>query len=236
MNAIILAAGMGTRFKDITKNNHKALLPIGGIPNIERTINYLKEFGIKDITIVTGHMSNLFSYLENKYNCKLIYNKHYQRYNNIYSLYCALNDFNDTFVIDADVVLFNNLFIESKNSCYYTILRPQSGDLEWVPITNSEGRVCRIDITNKKMPSMLGISYWTAEACKRIKLEFEKYLDENILLNPKLYWDNIPIKLLDEIFVTTHIINSNAAGEMDTVENYNEICSRIINRPYIFDV
>lgn len=227
MNAIILAAGMGTRFKDITKNNHKALLPIGGVPNIERTINYLREFGIKDISVVTGHMSELFSYLEEKYECRLIYNEHYQKYNNIYSLYCALEYFNDTLVIDADVVLFNNLFIESKNSCYYTILRPQSKDLEWVPVTNSEGRVTKIDITNEHRPSMLGISYWTPEACERIKLEFEKYLDETVLLNPKLYWDDIPIKLLNEIFVTTHIINSNEAGEMDTIENYTEICERI---------
>lgn len=227
MNAIILAAGMGTRFKDITKNNHKALLPIGGVPNIERTINYLREFGIKDISVVTGHMSKLFSYLEEKYGCRLIYNEHYQKYNNIYSLYCALEYFNDTLVIDADVVLFNNLFIESKNSCYYTILRPQSKDLEWVPVTNSEGRVTKIDITNKHRPSMLGISYWTSEACEHIKLEFDKYLDETILLNPKLYWDNIPIKLLNEIFVTTYTIDSNEAGEMDTIENYNEICERI---------
>ena len=41
MNAIILAAGLGSRLKELTKNKHKALFEIEGVPNIERTLyNY----------------------------------------------------------------------------------------------------------------------------------------------------------------------------------------------------
>ena len=48
MNAIILAAGLGSRFKDVTKTIHKALLPLkDGTPNIERTIEYLIDANIK---------------------------------------------------------------------------------------------------------------------------------------------------------------------------------------------
>ena len=49
MNAIILAAGLGSRLKELTKNKHKALFEIEGIPNIERTINFLNEINIKEI-------------------------------------------------------------------------------------------------------------------------------------------------------------------------------------------
>ncbi|HHH4566492.1 TPA: NTP transferase domain-containing protein, partial [Morganella morganii] len=73
MNAVILAAGLGSRFGDITKKTHKALLPIGGIPNIERTIQYLSEFGITEIVIVTGHLAHQFEYLQEKYGCILIH-------------------------------------------------------------------------------------------------------------------------------------------------------------------
>lgn len=227
MNAIILAAGIGSRFKDITKNNHKALLPVGGMPNIERTINYLNDFGIDQITIVIGHMSGLFSYLSNKYNCKLVFNEKYKDYNNIYSLYCALGDLNDTLVIDADVVLFENIFVKKDFSLYYTILRPKSDNLEWVPVMNLDGRVTDINITSDHKPSMLGISYWNSVACDRIKAEYDKYMNPQTLLNPKLYWDNIPLNLLDELPVFTHVIKERAAGEMDTIENYKSICSQI---------
>ncbi|HDR1061262.1 TPA: NTP transferase domain-containing protein, partial [Pasteurella multocida] len=78
MNAIILAAGLGSRFKDVTKKIHKSLLPINGIPNIENTIQNLIEAGIDDIYIVTGHLSEQFSYLKEKYKCKILNNEKYK--------------------------------------------------------------------------------------------------------------------------------------------------------------
>ncbi|WP_158076055.1 NTP transferase domain-containing protein, partial [Rodentibacter trehalosifermentans] len=77
MNAIILAAGLGSRFKEVSKNTHKALLPINGLPNIERTIKFLKQADINDIYIVTGHLAKQFDYLSEKYSCHLLYNEKY---------------------------------------------------------------------------------------------------------------------------------------------------------------
>ena len=51
MNAIILAAGLGSRFKDITKKEHKSLLKIGDKPNLERTIEYLTDAKVEKIII-----------------------------------------------------------------------------------------------------------------------------------------------------------------------------------------
>lgn len=110
MNAIILSAGLGSRFKEKTKNKHKSLFEINGIPNIERTIIYLHEAGIENIYIITGYLSEQFNYLKSKYNCHLIYNEKYKEYNNIYSFYLAKNFFGDSYVIDSDVVLFKNIF------------------------------------------------------------------------------------------------------------------------------
>ncbi|WP_342221681.1 NTP transferase domain-containing protein [Candidatus Fukatsuia endosymbiont of Tuberolachnus salignus] len=169
MNAIILAAGLGSRFGDITKKNHKALLPVGSMPNIERTINSLKEFGIIEIHIVTGHMHHLFEYLKEKHACNLIYNEKYAQYNSIYSLYCAQEFFNDTLVIDADVVLLENIFQQSLYSCYYIIQRSRSEENEWVPCLNEEGFVENIVVTNKYLPSLLGVSYWVQTDCQLIK-------------------------------------------------------------------
>ena len=55
MNAIILAAGLGSRFKDITKKEHKSLLKIGDKPNLERTIEYLTDVKVEKIIIVVGY-------------------------------------------------------------------------------------------------------------------------------------------------------------------------------------
>ncbi|WP_446470091.1 NTP transferase domain-containing protein [Xenorhabdus stockiae] len=229
MNAIILAAGLGSRFKELTINNHKALLPINGIPNIERTIKYLNEFGINEIHIVTGHMSHLFDYLKDKYQCNLIHNIHYADYNSIYSFKLASEFFNDSIVIDADVVLLENIFVRLEKNTYYVIKRQESLDKEWIPILNGNGIIEKIDISNINKPSLLGISYWNAVACDLIKRELPKYLDEETLRNNTFYWDNIPASLFGKIKVGIHLVEKNHAAEMDTIENYNYICNYLIN-------
>lgn len=78
MNAIILAAGSGSRFQELSKITHKAMLKIQGVANIERTIVYLKEAMVDDIYIVIGHLKEQFLYLEKKYNVKLIFNENYE--------------------------------------------------------------------------------------------------------------------------------------------------------------
>lgn len=87
MNAIILAAGMGTRLRPLTNDTPKALVKVNGQPIIERQIEYLKEIGINDIIIMTGYLHEKFSYLSDKYGVKLIFNDKYDTYNNGYTMY-----------------------------------------------------------------------------------------------------------------------------------------------------
>ncbi len=52
MKAIILAGGRGKRLRPITDKIPKPLIPINGKPLIERTIKYLKKYGITEIIII----------------------------------------------------------------------------------------------------------------------------------------------------------------------------------------
>ncbi|HNE25737.1 MAG TPA: NTP transferase domain-containing protein [Pseudomonadales bacterium] len=54
---LIPAAGKGSRAVPYTENQHKALLNINGVPNIERIIAIMRDdLSIKDIVIVVGHL------------------------------------------------------------------------------------------------------------------------------------------------------------------------------------
>ena len=224
MNAIILAAGLGSRLKEITKNKHKALIEIKGIPNIERTILYLKEAGIDEIYIVTGYLSGQFEYLTYKYGCKLIKNNKYREYNNIYSFYLASEYLCDSYVIDSDVVLFKNIFLDKPVfSTYYTIIRPESDELEWNPVINENGIVTDIIISSRHLPSLLGVSFWNQGDSKKILAELEKYNNLDILKNGKLYWDNIPMSLLDSMEVRVRELSISDAYEMDNIMHYEFI-------------
>lgn len=61
MNAIILAAGLGTRLGDLTSNDPKALVKIAGRTMLEHQISHLKEAGFDHIVINMHHFSNLIS-------------------------------------------------------------------------------------------------------------------------------------------------------------------------------
>ena len=67
MQAILLSGGFGKRLKPLTDYLPKPLIPICNYPIIEWQIRYFKKFGIKDLVICAGYLSeNLISYLESK--------------------------------------------------------------------------------------------------------------------------------------------------------------------------
>ncbi len=55
MHALILAAGFGTRLKPFTDKHPKALVPVNDVPLILYILDFLKENGIKNITINLHH-------------------------------------------------------------------------------------------------------------------------------------------------------------------------------------
>lgn len=55
MKALILAAGVGSRLKPLTDATPKALLPVGGVPMLERVAVRLKAAGVKSFVVNAHH-------------------------------------------------------------------------------------------------------------------------------------------------------------------------------------
>lgn len=222
MNAIILAAGLGSRFQELSKITHKAMLKIQGVANIERTIVYLKEAMIDDIYIVIGHLKEQFLYLEEKYNVKLIFNENYEKYNSIYSFYKASSFFSDSFVIDCDVVLNENIFLQKQTlSTYYCILR--NTESEWY-VKLEKNLIVSIDTSLSNGLALLGVSYFCASDCVKIKENLRKFLTPIYLLDKKMYWDNIVLDMLSKLKIQA--IEVKNCYEMDNLKEYEEILSK----------
>lgn len=58
MKAMIFAAGLGTRFKPWTNEHPKALALVNGKPLLQRNIEYLQQFGIKEVIVNVHHFAN----------------------------------------------------------------------------------------------------------------------------------------------------------------------------------
>lgn len=67
MKAMILAAGLGTRLKPWTMYHPKALVPVKGIPMLERVLRRLKEEGFGEVVVNIHHFGDqIIEYLENR--------------------------------------------------------------------------------------------------------------------------------------------------------------------------
>ncbi len=58
MKTVILAAGMGTRMKELTDNIPKPLLKVNGKPLLEHILEKLKTVGVKDVLLIVGYLSD----------------------------------------------------------------------------------------------------------------------------------------------------------------------------------
>ena len=55
MQAVILAAGEGTRLRPLTHGKPKAMIPVANRPVIAHVIDSLLANGIRDIVVVVGY-------------------------------------------------------------------------------------------------------------------------------------------------------------------------------------
>lgn len=71
--ALLFAAGLGTRLKPFTDNHPKALAVVNGKTLLERNIEYLKSFGIKEFVINVHHFSDqILDFLQSKNNFEVL--------------------------------------------------------------------------------------------------------------------------------------------------------------------
>ena len=117
MQAIILAAGMGRRLGEYTKDNTKCMLPVNGVRLIDRTLNQLAELKLARVVIVVGYQGqNLIDYIGDRYNGKIkiefVNNPDYDKTNNIYSLALAKDKLqeDDTLLIESDLIYDDGMF------------------------------------------------------------------------------------------------------------------------------
>jgi N-acetyl-alpha-D-muramate 1-phosphate uridylyltransferase len=57
MKAMIFAAGLGTRFKPWTDKHPKALAVVNGKSLLQRNVEYLQQYGIKDVVVNVHHFA-----------------------------------------------------------------------------------------------------------------------------------------------------------------------------------
>lgn len=218
MNAIILAAGMGTRLRPLTNDRPKCLVEVNGFPMVERQIQFLKEKGINDITLISGYKANALDYLKGKYGVDIVFNDRYETCNNINSLYIVRERFSDTYVLEGDVYMDKNILLsEVSQSTYFA--RKKKYENEWGLEVDENNKLVHINIGDGDGFLMSGISYWKGEDCKKIVAHMEEVYSSKDYTN--LYWDNMVLDIYPELDI--YVKEIEGIYEIDTPEELKEV-------------
>lgn len=118
MQAIILAAGMGKRLKELTQNNTKCMVKVNGISLIDRMLHQIQNQHVSRIVIVVGYEGQkLIDYINAlgiETPITYINNPIYDKTNNIYSLALASEWLlkEDTLLFESDLIFEDSVLDE----------------------------------------------------------------------------------------------------------------------------
>ena len=175
-NAVIMAAGMSTRFVPLSLEKPKGLLVVKNEVLIERQIEQLQEAGIRQIIIILGYKKEAFFYLESKYQgLKIVINPEYNIKNNTHTLYLACRDFGNTYICSSDDYFEENPFEEYVYQSYYAAVHVTEKTNEWYMYPDAKGNIAKVEKSGFEGDIMLGHVYWN----RAFSEAMVRFLEEN---------------------------------------------------------
>lgn len=229
-NAIILAAGMSTRFVPLNFELPKGLLEVKGERLIERQICQLRERGINEIIVVVGHMKDAFEYLVDKYGVILVETTEYAEKNNHASVYAAKKYLKNSIITSSDLYFTENIFQKYAYDAYYCTVYISGKTAERGVETDQDDRIIKTMYGDKCYDIWVTLGY--AYFNNRFSESFIKILDK-IYDQPETagkFWADIQDDNLDELYMYAKRCNADEIHEFDSLEELREFDDK-----YLYD-
>ena len=192
--AVILAAGMGVRLKELNRGIPKGFISLADdVPIIEHSIEALLACGISDIIIVTGFMDEYYENLRSKYpQIKTVRNEKFSETGTMYSLWCARKLINTDFILLESDLIFEPRAIREllespvKNSLLITG-KTKAGDEVYVEADGDS--VKQISKDKKVLGSIVGEFVGVTRLSFDFYLKLIRIAEENFESDLKVSYD-----------------------------------------------
>ncbi|MDR1713433.1 MAG: phosphotransferase [Coriobacteriales bacterium] len=214
-NAIIMAAGLSSRFVPLSYEKPKGTLKVRGEVLIERIIRQLQEAGINDITVVVGYMKEQFLYLEDAFNVQIVINDAYLERNNNSSLMLVKEHFANTYILAADYYFERNIFSPYVYQAYYAAIFVEGPTDEWVLRTGSGDHIVKTFIGGSDEWIMYGEAYFDKAYSRRFAEILTEVYDRPET-RPKL-WEEIYADHIKELDMVIRRYPAGVLHEFDSL-------------------
>ncbi len=215
-NAVIMAAGLSSRFAPISYEKPKGLLCVRGEVLIERQIEQLQEAGINNITIVVGYKKEYFFYLESKYGVSIVINDEYASRNNHASLMKVRERLGNTYICSSDDYFTLNPFEPYVYAAYYSAQFAQGDTKEWCMATGAQDVIKSVTIGGSNAWYMLGHVYFDRTFSKRfveiLEAEYDRAETKDKL------WEELYIDHIKELSMSMRKYPAGVINEFDSLD------------------
>ncbi len=215
-NAIILAAGMSTRFVPFSYEKPKGLTVVKGEVLVERQIRQLREAGVQEIVLVLGHMMEKFLYLIEKYGVKVVVNNEYRHKNTHSSLYFSRDYLDNSYVCCADNYFPKSVFHQYEPYSLYSVLYMEgTWRGERGVTTNNHGLIIATQRPACDQWVMNGYAYFDRSFSQKFKSILEEMWQTPG--SDGLYWEQVYAEHVDELPLYAVKYKDSEVMEFDSV-------------------
>jgi len=219
-NAIILAAGVSSRFVPLCFEKPKGLLEVKGEVLIERQIRQLIEAGIQEIYIVVGFMKEKFSYLQEKFGVKLIETTDYKIRNNHASVWAAKEFLSDTIISSSDLYFNENIFQKYAYDAYYCAVYKEGKTDERGIVTDMYDRIIETHYGAKDVWVTLGYAFFNKRFSKNfIDILTKEYNKQETVSK---FWADIQDEYIEQLYMYAKRCDNNIIYEFDSLDELRE--------------
>lgn len=226
-NAVILAAGLSSRFAPISYEKPKGLLKVRGDVLIERQIRQLQEAGIADITVVVGYKKEHFFYLEREYGVTIVVNEEYASRNNNSSLMKVRHELGNTFVCSSDDYFLENPFEPYVYKAYYASVFVEGPTKEWCIHAGTGDRIESVTVGGRDSQVMLGHVYFDRAFSQAFVRILEAEYDLPVTAD-KL-WEEIYVDHIKELDMVVRPYEDGIIYEFDSLDELREFDPRFLS-------
>jgi len=217
-NAVLMAAGYGSRLGPITEQIPKGLLRIRGEVLVERQIEQLVEAGVADIFLVTGYRSEQFAYLGTHPHVHIVENPDYHRYNNTSSLYRVLDELDNTYICSADNYFTKNVFAPYVYRSYYVATYGDEPTEEYYLSVDADDRITGVQIGGARGWYMMGHVYFTRAFSEKFRTLLRHAYEIDAAVREML-WEQFYMQHLNELILYRKCYPQGIIYEFDTLSD-----------------
>ncbi|MBQ9069587.1 MAG: NTP transferase domain-containing protein [Eggerthellaceae bacterium] len=227
-NAVIMAAGLSSRFAPISFERPKGVLKVKGEVLIERQIRQLHEAGIDEVIVVVGYMKEQFFYLEDEFDVTIVVNPDYAVRNNNSTIMRVADRLGNTYICSSDDYFTENPFERYVFGSYYAGVYAEGETDEYCLVTKGkEKSIVDVTVGGHDAWYMLGHAYWDRSYSEEFVRILQEIYDQPATAD--MLWEDVYRFHVDRLHMVLREYPAGVIWEFDSLSDLQAFDSEFID-------